>query len=743
MLEATHFLCPFRDSSTPPPQSFRLPSDSELLVCSSSRQRRHRHQDTVPPVVEIRTGASKSSWRVWPTLLPLAWRPGLRFLVSSLAPAITQYPLVAPGMKHPLLPLCSLELLYKLFPVPDVNLPPLHGFSPVSLLHRSYQVSSALRHSQQPLLHATDDVGSANGGQPIAPAPASAGDQSDTSVPPSAFLDQPPVATAQPLFPAYLLGFLWGIISEVFSASVSVVHSSPENQPSSQLLPSVTQPSPPLSHLASVPPEGSADAPASTSAVDRPDTSAPPSVVGRPDASAQASTVGRPDASAPASAVGRCEASAPADQSSASSSSSSTLLAQSSAPSSSSSSSTLLAKTLSSSLPPVSAEGCPVAPVPVLSFERGLRVLQGSIADLRAHLKLLWAHLQLLRTHLQLIRAHLQLLRSHRLHLKSHRDTSGSRTASQIDCRCKSPASQLAVRLPEPWPADKTTELQVVVPEFREGFKSEPPLTQVPEFREGFRKKTPLAKPPEPQHAAKPSQPQHAVKSSEPQPDSETFHFDPDFDSDFDPDFDPDSKPDSKASYSLPNSKAPDSKHRDTTTHSPTDFKSDFQLDSRPPEFLLGPKPPEFLFRPKPPVFLLGHKHPEFLLDLLTEGPLLCSADLLTEGPRLGLADLLTEGPLLGSAELLTEGPLLGSAKLLTEGSLLCSAGLQIVGSFITHFQIVSFFDAGSFAADLQIISSSDTSFFAADLKIVISFYSPCGRLAIFVIRVLPPNPQP
>ncbi|KAK5606244.1 hypothetical protein CRENBAI_024710 [Crenichthys baileyi] len=53
------------------------------------------------------------SWRVWPTLLPLAWRPRLRFLVPSLAPVITQCPLVAPGRRmNPLLPLCSLELLY-------------------------------------------------------------------------------------------------------------------------------------------------------------------------------------------------------------------------------------------------------------------------------------------------------------------------------------------------------------------------------------------------------------------------------------------------------------------------------------------------------------------------------------------------------------------------------------------------------------------------------------------------------
>ncbi|MEQ2189468.1 hypothetical protein GOODEAATRI_025642 [Goodea atripinnis] len=44
------------------------------------------------------------SRRVWPTLLPPAWRPRLHFLVPSLAPAITQYPLVVPGGRTWLIP---------------------------------------------------------------------------------------------------------------------------------------------------------------------------------------------------------------------------------------------------------------------------------------------------------------------------------------------------------------------------------------------------------------------------------------------------------------------------------------------------------------------------------------------------------------------------------------------------------------------------------------------------------------
>ncbi|MEQ2157675.1 hypothetical protein GOODEAATRI_004085 [Goodea atripinnis] len=44
------------------------------------------------------------SRRVWPALLPLAWRPRLGLLVPSLALAITQCPLVAPGRRTRCMP---------------------------------------------------------------------------------------------------------------------------------------------------------------------------------------------------------------------------------------------------------------------------------------------------------------------------------------------------------------------------------------------------------------------------------------------------------------------------------------------------------------------------------------------------------------------------------------------------------------------------------------------------------------
>ncbi|MEQ2218405.1 hypothetical protein XENOCAPTIV_002747 [Xenoophorus captivus] len=73
------------------------------------------------------------SQRVWPTLLLLAWRPQLRFLVPSLAPAITQRPLVAPGGRtlRMLAHLYSLKLLKTLPPDLRAILPLLHGFGRV------------------------------------------------------------------------------------------------------------------------------------------------------------------------------------------------------------------------------------------------------------------------------------------------------------------------------------------------------------------------------------------------------------------------------------------------------------------------------------------------------------------------------------------------------------------------------------------------------------------------------------
>ncbi|KAK5603854.1 hypothetical protein CRENBAI_026776 [Crenichthys baileyi] len=122
---------PSSSSQCKPLQPFCPPSDFELPVCSSSRRRHRRHQDTVFPV-EIRTGASLS-FPEGLANLPLAWCPRLHFLVPSLAPAITQCPLVAleEGIR---LFLYSLERLYKLFPVHKVNLSFLHGSSPVWLL---------------------------------------------------------------------------------------------------------------------------------------------------------------------------------------------------------------------------------------------------------------------------------------------------------------------------------------------------------------------------------------------------------------------------------------------------------------------------------------------------------------------------------------------------------------------------------------------------------------------------------
>ncbi|MEQ2195429.1 hypothetical protein XENOCAPTIV_012748 [Xenoophorus captivus] len=70
------------------------------------------------------------SRRVGPTLLPLACRLRLCFLVSSLTPAITQHPLVAPGGRtlHILAHLYSLKLLKTLPSNLRAIHPLLHGF---------------------------------------------------------------------------------------------------------------------------------------------------------------------------------------------------------------------------------------------------------------------------------------------------------------------------------------------------------------------------------------------------------------------------------------------------------------------------------------------------------------------------------------------------------------------------------------------------------------------------------------
>ncbi|KAK5611739.1 hypothetical protein CRENBAI_010724 [Crenichthys baileyi] len=372
------------------------------------------------------------------------------------------------------------------------------------------------------------------GGQPEAPAPFSAGGQ-PASASASAFQDQPLATAAQLFLPTHFLGFLWGILSEVFGVP------------------------------------------------------------------------------APASAVR--DASAPADQSLASSSSLSTLLAQSSAPSSSSSlsssSSTLLAQTLST---PVSAEGWPVAPVPVPEFREGFKV--------------------------------------------------------------------------EP-PLTR-------VPEFREGFKDEPPLTQVPEFRESFKSEPPLTPSfRDPRGVQDSPFPKKGVQgrtaSSQASRDSETFD------------------PDSKASDSLPNSKASDSL--------PDSKASDYLTPSLDPSLLSSCLTSDLLTEG---AGLLDFSSAAAgLPDSCFEGPLLCLANLLTEGPKLCSGDLLTEDPLLCPAPTGRPGCCLvvdgrQTARSFDAGSF--AADLQLAGYFM-DLQIINSFDAGSFAADLQIASP-----FVVGLQIATSF---------------------
>ncbi|KAK5599044.1 hypothetical protein CRENBAI_026658 [Crenichthys baileyi] len=307
VLGTAQFLCLVQDSSTPPPQSSCLLSDSKLLVCSSPRR-----QDTVPPVVEIRTGAS-ISFREGPANTPSSCVASSTSLPgSSLAPAITQRPLVAPDGRtlNMLTHLYSLKLLKTLPPELRAIHTLLHGFCRVQLLFElpyflfltslrylpTFQIKSPLGPPTTPPASAISE-GSADtpasvsagiqqdaaafvsaGGQPGVPAPVSTGDQPDISASVSAFPDQPPATAAQLFLLTNFLKFLWGILSEVFGVPV------------------------------------------------------------------------------PASAVGRRDTSASADQSTVSSSSS-----------------TLLVQTLSSSLPPVSTEGWPVAPVQVPEFREGFK----------------------------------------------------------------------------------------------------------------------------------------------------------------------------------------------------------------------------------------------------------------------------------------------------------------------------------------------------------------------------------
>ncbi|KAK5601360.1 hypothetical protein CRENBAI_000800 [Crenichthys baileyi] len=79
------------------------------------------------------------------------------------------------------------------------------------------------------------------GGQPDVPAPVSSGDQPYIPASFSAIPDEPPATAAQLFLPTHFLGFLWGILSEIFGvpAPASAVGrrdaSAPADQPSSQL----------------------------------------------------------------------------------------------------------------------------------------------------------------------------------------------------------------------------------------------------------------------------------------------------------------------------------------------------------------------------------------------------------------------------------------------------------------------------------------------------------------------------
>ncbi|KAK5601361.1 hypothetical protein CRENBAI_000801, partial [Crenichthys baileyi] len=203
VLSAAHFLCPVPDSSTPPPQSPCPPSDSELLVCSSSRRRRLRRQDTVPPVVEIQTGASISfpegmantpSCMVSSTLLPGSQpcssdhsspsggsrRKNIALPGSSLQSEAAEN-FTSQSQSHPSTPAWVLSGLAAvqaaLVPVPDVSEGSANAPAPVS-------IEVQLDHPAPVFA----------GGQPEAPAPVSTGGRPNTSVPASV----PPLLPVQP-----------------------------------------------------------------------------------------------------------------------------------------------------------------------------------------------------------------------------------------------------------------------------------------------------------------------------------------------------------------------------------------------------------------------------------------------------------------------------------------------------------------------------------------------------------------
>ncbi|MED6255357.1 hypothetical protein ATANTOWER_008491 [Ataeniobius toweri] len=98
-----------------------------------------------------------------------------------------------------------------LFPVQPPTTPPASAISEGSA-DTPASVSAGIQQDTPAFVSA--------GGQPGAPAPVSAGDQPDISASVSAFPDQPPATATQLFLPTHFLGFLCGILSEVFGGPV-------------------------------------------------------------------------------------------------------------------------------------------------------------------------------------------------------------------------------------------------------------------------------------------------------------------------------------------------------------------------------------------------------------------------------------------------------------------------------------------------------------------------------------------
>ncbi|KAK5598830.1 hypothetical protein CRENBAI_003693 [Crenichthys baileyi] len=264
-----HFLCPVRESSTPPPQS----------SSSSSRRRRRSRQGTVPPVMEIRTGASIS------LLEGLANTPS-SCLASSTSlpgsqPCCSDHPMPPCGSRQKNMANTDSPLQSKaveditsrslsrpstqawvlsglaavrtaLVPVPDstegsADAPALVSTGVQPEAPAPVSAGSPLLPVQPPTSPPASAIseGSADtpasvsaGVQQDAPAFISAGGQPDISEPAALPPDQPPFTSTQP---AHLLGFLWGILSEISCVPASVP----------VLVSSAASPGPPVASLGS------------------------------------------------------------------------------------------------------------------------------------------------------------------------------------------------------------------------------------------------------------------------------------------------------------------------------------------------------------------------------------------------------------------------------------------------------------------------------------------------------------